>query len=702
MKSLIAATFFALALCARGAAGELPERIDPPAPFPLILEQAPTFEDVAPGIEYAYYRLRTQAGPLEVRVVSIAPHPGEVRVGSVLAGDGLDSRGETVGAMAHRTGAVAGINGDYFDIGNTNRPENLVVREGALLSLPSKRYALAITRDGTSHIAEFSFTGEIAVGDRTLALDGLNQMPPPHGGVSLLTPAYGRVAPAENVTLISLAPIEGTPPFARYRVTGIADNLSAQAPGYYAAVGLSDYGLIDVPNVNDIVSASGDLSPVGLESIETAIGGGPLILHDGEWFEDPNGPSGGEFAKRIPCSGAAVASGGRLLLIEVDGRQPEVSVGLRRPEFAALMRALGATEGMALDGGGSSTLVVRRIGDANADVANSPSDRIERPVGDALLAYSTLPYGPPVRYVARPGIVRALAGAQVPLRFAGVDAANHVTAAAQPSAIVSPGSLGTIQGGTFVALHPGSGRIVLRSGAIAGEVPVEVVATPARVQILPDRPNVDRGGSLALTARAYDSRGYPLDLPQTLAWSTGGGSIDARGFYRAGPHDARVDLRIGGAAASAFVTVGSHEVALPFAQSAHFVAIPSGGQGGLIKNLQCRGCVELRFSFGAGERAAYAMSDLALPAGTIGMAFELRDDGSAARLRVAVRNAINEDVLLDATKLGEPGWRNVTLRFPPGTDAARLVAIYALASKGIELSEGSVVIRNVRAVVAGE
>jgi len=307
-----------------------------------------------------------------------------------------------------------------------------------------------------------------------------------------------------------------------------------------------------------------------------------------------------------------------------------------------------------------------------------------------------------VRYVARPGVVRALAGAQVPLRFAGLDAANHVTAAAQPTAIVSPGSLGTIQGGTFVALHPGSGRIVLRGGAIAGEVPVEVVATPARVQILPERPNVDRGGGLALKARAYDARGYPLDLPQSLPWSAGGGSIDARGFYRAGPHDARVDLRIGATAASAFVTVGSHEVALPFAQSAHFVTIPSGGQGALIKDLQCRGCVELRFSFGAGERAAYAMSDLALPAGTIGMAFELRDDGSAARLRVAVRNAINEDVLLDATQLGEPGWRDVALRFPPGTDAARLVAIYALASKGIELSEGSVVIRNVRAVVAGE
>ena len=53
-----------------------------------------------------------------------------------MADDALISRGETVGSMARRTRAVAGINGDFFDIGNTNRPINMVVRNGALLQLP--------------------------------------------------------------------------------------------------------------------------------------------------------------------------------------------------------------------------------------------------------------------------------------------------------------------------------------------------------------------------------------------------------------------------------------------------------------------------------------------------------------------------------------------------------------------------------------
>jgi hypothetical protein len=108
------------------------------------------------------------------------------------------------------------------------------------------------------------------------------------------------------------------------------------------------------------------------------------------------------------------------------------------------------------------------------------------------------------------------------------------------------------------------------------------------------------------------------------------------------------------------------------------------------------------YSFASNERAAYAVAELPLPADTIGLSFDLQDDGSAARVRVAVRNAINEDTLVDATELGAPGWRNVAIRFPPGTDAARLVAIYVLPPKGIELSNGSIVLRNVRAIVAGQ
>ena len=69
-----------------------------------------------------------------------------------------------------------------------------------------------------------------------------------------------------------------------------------------------------------------------------------------------------------------------LLLVTVDGRQQDLSVGMTLPELARLMRSQGAHAAYNLDGGGSTTMV---IGDR---VANSPSDRGgERLVSDALL-----------------------------------------------------------------------------------------------------------------------------------------------------------------------------------------------------------------------------------------------------------------------------------------------------------------------------
>jgi hypothetical protein len=703
MRFLVATALLAFAPVA-AIAQELPQSLAPSENFPHILAQAPSFENVAPGVEYGEYSLVTVDGPLIVRVIAAQLHRSDVHVSTILAHDALTSAGETVGSMGKRTGAVAGINGDYFDVGNTNRPTNIVVRDGQLLRMPRKRFALAVTRDGNATLDEFSFTGQITIGDKTFGLDGIDELPAPDGGIALVTPEFGSVPPLENTTLVPVTLLSGTPPLARFRVTGIADNLTRQPPGYYIAIGPSAYGQAGVPNPGDVAEASGDLSPVGLDQIAAAIGGGPLILHQGAWYDDPDGPNGGEYAKQIPASGAALEPDGTLLLIEVDGRQPLLSVGIERHAFSALMRALGATEGMAFDGGGSSTIVARRIGDADATMQNSPSDGVERPVSNGIFVYSTAPAGPPARLVARPGAIRALPGADVALRLAAVDSANHVVPpAASIVATVEPPSLGRVGDGRFIALSPGTGRIVLRGGSLSGSIPVEVSRAPARILLSPPQPNVDKNGTLQFAARALDARGYALELPSLLPWSATSGSIDARGIFHAADQPADVSVEIGDAVGRVHVTVGSHEVTVSFADHAHFVTVPRGGEGSVARDPACGTCLSLDYAFAGNERAAYAMAEIPLPPGTIGVSFDVNDDGGNARLRVAIRNSINEDLFVDAATLDGSGWRRVTVRFPPeAAQPVKLVAIYLLPPKGMQESNGSIGLRNVRAIVAGK
>ena len=79
----------------------------------------------------------------------------------------------------------------------------------------------------------------------------------------------------------------------------------------------------------------------------------------------------------------------RCYLVAVDGRQPGHSAGMTLRELAALMQELGCTEALNLDGGGSTTLVLR------GQVVNRPSDLTgERPVANALQLISTAPAAP--------------------------------------------------------------------------------------------------------------------------------------------------------------------------------------------------------------------------------------------------------------------------------------------------------------------
>ena len=72
--------------------------------------------------------------------------------------------------------------------------------------------------------------------------------------------------------------------------------------------------------------------------------------------------------------------GGAIWLITVDGRQPELSLGMNFTELQRLAARLGLDSALNLDGGGSTTMVVR------GRILNHPSDASgPRPVGDAIV-----------------------------------------------------------------------------------------------------------------------------------------------------------------------------------------------------------------------------------------------------------------------------------------------------------------------------
>jgi len=679
----------------------LPQALAPPAPFPLVVAQSVTTEFVAPGVRRATYRLQTADGPLVVNLVAVDPREPTVRLRTVLANDRLVSAGETIGAMARRTGAIAGINADYFDIGNTNVPLNLVVRDGALLRTPSKRVVLDVRADRSVRFENVGFSGTLHFGAATLPLTTVNEWPP-QAGVAFLSAAYGAARAAAGVRVAEIVPLDAQhPPLSvagAYRVAALDDaSRSHVVHGYELGFGPAALALAPPPVVGDAVILDITTTPP-LDDLTNAVGGGPALVARGAIVDDPNAPAPEERDRRFPVSGAAMLPDGELLLLCVDGRQATLSIGLTRPQFAALALGFGATDAMAFDSGGSAELVARALGDATASVLGTPSDGEERPVADGLFVYSDAPIGPAARLVVRPDTIVAMPDASVRLRAAVVDAAGHALRTTH------------LDGGDVVRAGARSSIATVRAGTLRAEMPVDVIDRLARLDLAADVRHPEPGSVVHLRATGFDGRGRVVALGPALHVRSRRGPVNATEPYRLGDRDERLAATAGGAATSLVLRVGRHSEPLDWFDTAHtaawrFAAAPAGAAGALAFASDVRE-LRLSYDFTRDERAAYAQAvGLAFPGEPLGFAVDVAGDASGAGLRAAFVNGLGETRALTLAKSVDwNGWQRRTVALPDDvTPPVRLSSLYVVGALGGQPAHnaGTIAFRNPVVTLAG-
>lgn len=360
---------------------------------------------------------RSPVGPWVFHVLEIAPEQFAGRLQPRLAQDQVVGK-ETVSAMAQRSGALAAVNAGFFVVGGSTEgdPAGLTVLDGLVVSEAINGRTHLLLNPAAQPTVTFpqittSLTATAADGAPVL-VDGLNRLPGEIrncGGVGGDTPTED---PRHDVTCTD--PDEWVWFDARFAdATPSGDGREAVIGADGRVSALRDQGG-PIPADGAVLAATGQRvteldmqvtvgTPVSLDvQLQTADGilpvtpsvsilnGGPALVRDGqpdlrdaaEGFRHPDDPSfGAAFVDSPnPRTFAGVTDAGRILLVVVDGRQPDWSVGLGLDEAVEVMRALGAVDAMNLDGGGSSTMVVGET------VVNRPSDGSgERPVGDALL-----------------------------------------------------------------------------------------------------------------------------------------------------------------------------------------------------------------------------------------------------------------------------------------------------------------------------
>ena len=288
--------------------------------------------------------------------------------------------------MARRLGALAATNGGYFRTDGPYRgePAGIVLRAGKLLSEPYRRRpGLAVSnKGGRTRLAVVDAEVRVeAVASKGLRrrVDGVNR-PRLGDELILFTPEFDRT---------TLTGPDGAEAVVERGAGGPSSTRRAPRP---------------FPSAGWVLSANGEAAawvrakikpgtrletpnrrppdPRARPSLaEFVVGGGPRLVRAGKPVAaGPEAGGPGFIDTRHPRTAVGVRADGRILLVTVDGRQPERSVGMTIAELSALLLELGAVEAVNMDGGGSTTMV------AGGRVVNSPSDLTgERPVGDALL-----------------------------------------------------------------------------------------------------------------------------------------------------------------------------------------------------------------------------------------------------------------------------------------------------------------------------
>jgi hypothetical protein len=370
-------------------------------PQPIIESAGPAVE-VSPGVTHRELTTDLGIGQVQADVVEVDLTNPAVKVNMLWPG-AVAAR-KSVKTMADSVGAVAGINGDFFDIGRTNaaagpavfdgRPVKGAVPQGrrAAPAVPGAEmdYVFTTDRQGVARVDRMPLRGEITrPGAPPLPIVALNQHAVPVNGIGVFTGDWGDVDRARTlcgsdtdrdaqcaIDQLEIAVRDG-------RVAEIRQPRGGTLPpGEIALVG-RDMGAVFLRDlaVGDAITVDYRLEPASGADPYMAVGGSP-ILRDGRPTEGLNDSA------RAPRSGVGVSADGRhMTLVTVDGRQSD-SVGATLLQFARLLAELGLDDGLNLDGGGSSTLAYREPGEPATTVVNDPSDPTPRLVPNGIAVFA--------------------------------------------------------------------------------------------------------------------------------------------------------------------------------------------------------------------------------------------------------------------------------------------------------------------------
>ncbi|MGO0063693.1 phosphodiester glycosidase family protein [Brevibacillus fluminis] len=623
---------------------------------------------------------------------------------------GLLTQKQTVTQMARETGAISAINADFFNMTKRGAPFGQVLKDGEIISSMGQIdywYSLGITDDKTAAIEHFTFSGKVtAPSGVTFPLRGINKEEynttkgKSHlDQLNMYTPKFGKT---------SLGPISGY----QNIVEVVFDNNVAKEvrinqpaatipPNGYVLWGqgaAANFLLQQFP-VGSTAQIDYQNAPTDRNWMQ-AVGGQLLLVNQGKAITSFNVDSSVKGLNARTAVGVS-QDGKTMYMVAVDTAS---SSGLSLEELAQIMVEIGAYKAVNFDGGGSTTMSARMLGETDVRAINTPKGGAERRVPTGLAIYNTAPPGDLLGFQIN-GPTEVLIGQAAEFTTKAYDT-HYLPYTIKPDQInwQVGADAGTFEQNKFIPSRSGTTTITATVGNVSQKRDVSVITGKDIEQIIvgPNPINIAPGQTLGLDIKLKTKKGQMIAATPksvTISVDSPSASVDDNLQLIAGDQVGKANLKVtyDGLSTTVPVNIGAFEqpwltfdnqpsmyhTAYPDSLSSHgsFAAVSAGGNDPVFRTKKA---AKLTYNFaGAPEsdsRIAYGRLGSKpedIPGKPFGMGLWVYGDSSNHWLRAEVLDAKGKVYYVDlAKRIDWTGWQQVKGYFPAA-------AVYPLQLRSI-------------------
>lgn len=521
-----------------------------------------------------------------------------LEIKSLVGADGTLAERATVSQMiAGQKNAVAAVNGGFFMM-NTGKPIGAVIRDGELISSPVMRSDMpvfALDQNLKPVFDFFKFTGEVkAANGKTYPLFGINK------------PAYdledGTPSDSNHLTLYNRywgrKPRGADPAYPEAMAARVENDLVEEVVpakdaqfdiplnGYVlwgagAAAGFIRDNLLPGQPVQVTYKTEPDY-----QKLKLATGSNTFLVKNKQMAEFQE-----ELKGKTARTAVGFADGGKTLFFVVVEKSA-ASDGVEQRDLARFLTSLGVEEALNLDGGGSTTLVARRLGDFTPSPVNVPKEGRERKIPDAIGIFNTAPPDEPKGLLIT-GPETVIAGVYAEYTVKGYDTHYHPWRPENLQWLLPAGTRLNKENMykyvlTFAEAGPKEVSLTVNAGGLKSTKKIEVIRADdiRALKVTPAEIVAQRGQVIPLSFQIVtkDNQTVPLESRYVLCEATIG--TMQNGVYETGQQRGRGKITASFNGRQAEVPVQIECFFEDSAQSWAFAQIEDLAAAGLVKGFE--------------------------------------------------------------------------------------------------------------------